>query len=369
MTMTPASLDPESCYRAVKSRDRRFDGVFYTAVRTTGIYCRPSCPARTPASHNVTFHPSAAVGPGRRLPRLQALPARRHPGQPRLGRRRHRGRPGDAADRRRRRRPRGRRRAGPPGRLHATTPHPAAHRRSSAPGRWRWPGPAAPRPRGCSSRPPSSASRTSRSRPASPASASSTTPSARSTPPTPTELRGRRRGTPAHGTVTMRLAVRTPFAGRALLDFLAYHVVPGVEAPVSQRAGAGTPAPSTSRTAPGTVRLELDDAPTSGPDRLRVRRVPAARPARHHCRRRAGAPAGRRRLRPDRRRRPVPGDAVIGPLVRGTRGLRVPGQVDGDETRGPHGGRPAGQRHRRPHRHRPARRGVRHSASTPRSQG
>ena len=61
MTTAPASrLDPESCYRAVKSRDRRFDGVFYTAVRTTGIYCRPSCPARTPAFPNVTFHPSAA---------------------------------------------------------------------------------------------------------------------------------------------------------------------------------------------------------------------------------------------------------------------------------------------------------------------
>ena len=54
-------LDRESCYRAVKSRDRRFDGVFYTAVRTTGIYCRPSCPARTPALANVTFHPSAAA--------------------------------------------------------------------------------------------------------------------------------------------------------------------------------------------------------------------------------------------------------------------------------------------------------------------
>ena len=54
-------LDRESCYRAVKSRDRRFDGVFYTAVRTTGIYCRPSCPARTPALKNVTFHPSAAA--------------------------------------------------------------------------------------------------------------------------------------------------------------------------------------------------------------------------------------------------------------------------------------------------------------------
>src|ERR1700755_1711593 len=57
--MTTA-LDPESCYRAVKSRDRRFDGVFYTAVRTTGIYCRPSCPARTPGFHTVPSHPSAA---------------------------------------------------------------------------------------------------------------------------------------------------------------------------------------------------------------------------------------------------------------------------------------------------------------------
>src|SRR3954451_8098785 len=56
--------DSESCYRALKSRDRRFDGVFYTAVRTTGIYCRPSCPARTPAFHHVTFHPTAAAAQG-----------------------------------------------------------------------------------------------------------------------------------------------------------------------------------------------------------------------------------------------------------------------------------------------------------------
>src|SRR3954454_25280058 len=53
--------DTEACYRAVKSRDRRFDGVFYTAVRTTGIYCRPSCPAITPHKKNVTFHRTAAA--------------------------------------------------------------------------------------------------------------------------------------------------------------------------------------------------------------------------------------------------------------------------------------------------------------------
>lgn len=53
--------DTESCYRAVKSRDRRFDGVFYTAVRSTGIYCRPSCPAITPQRRNVVFYRTAAA--------------------------------------------------------------------------------------------------------------------------------------------------------------------------------------------------------------------------------------------------------------------------------------------------------------------
>ena len=49
------------CYRAVQGRDPRFDGWFFTAVRTTGIYCRPSCPAVTPKPGNVSFHPSAAA--------------------------------------------------------------------------------------------------------------------------------------------------------------------------------------------------------------------------------------------------------------------------------------------------------------------
>jgi len=53
-------LPDDACYRAVASRDARFDGWFFTAVRTTGIFCRPSCPARTPLRRNVEFHPSAA---------------------------------------------------------------------------------------------------------------------------------------------------------------------------------------------------------------------------------------------------------------------------------------------------------------------
>ncbi|WP_069387937.1 DNA-3-methyladenine glycosylase 2 family protein [Cellulosimicrobium cellulans] len=48
-------------YRAIASRDRRFDGQFVTAVRTTRIYCRPSCPARTPRPENVTFYRTSAA--------------------------------------------------------------------------------------------------------------------------------------------------------------------------------------------------------------------------------------------------------------------------------------------------------------------
>jgi AraC family transcriptional regulator, regulatory protein of adaptative response / DNA-3-methyladenine glycosylase II len=54
-------LDEDRCYRAVLSRDRRFDGMFYTAVTSTGIYCRPSCPAVTPQRKNVRFFVTAAA--------------------------------------------------------------------------------------------------------------------------------------------------------------------------------------------------------------------------------------------------------------------------------------------------------------------
>jgi AraC family transcriptional regulator of adaptative response / DNA-3-methyladenine glycosylase II len=85
------------CYRAVASRDTRFDGYFIVAVRTTGIYCRPSCPAVTPKSQNVAFLPTAAAAQlagyracRRCLPDAGVGPARRS------------GRSGGAADRGRR---------------------------------------------------------------------------------------------------------------------------------------------------------------------------------------------------------------------------------------------------------------------------
>src|SRR3954465_6521568 len=54
-------LPAEQYFRALMSRDRRFDGKFFIGVRTTGIYCRPVCPAKTPLKRNVGFYPSAAA--------------------------------------------------------------------------------------------------------------------------------------------------------------------------------------------------------------------------------------------------------------------------------------------------------------------
>ena len=55
------NLDPEICWRAWTSRDRRFDGRFYMGVASTGIYCRPGCPARMPARRNASFYSSSAA--------------------------------------------------------------------------------------------------------------------------------------------------------------------------------------------------------------------------------------------------------------------------------------------------------------------
>jgi AraC family transcriptional regulator of adaptative response / DNA-3-methyladenine glycosylase II len=54
-------LDQDRCYRALRTRDPRFDGRFFTAVRSTGIYCRPVCPAPTPKRENCLFVACAAA--------------------------------------------------------------------------------------------------------------------------------------------------------------------------------------------------------------------------------------------------------------------------------------------------------------------
>ena len=58
---SPLALDTAACDRARLARDARFDGVFFTAVRSTGIYCRPVCPAPPPKPRNITYFPTAAL--------------------------------------------------------------------------------------------------------------------------------------------------------------------------------------------------------------------------------------------------------------------------------------------------------------------
>ncbi|TDF64328.1 AlkA N-terminal domain-containing protein [Cupriavidus sp. L7L] len=55
------NLDPDTCYKAVASHDRRFDGRFFVGVSSTGVYCRPVCAVRTPKRENCTFYESAAA--------------------------------------------------------------------------------------------------------------------------------------------------------------------------------------------------------------------------------------------------------------------------------------------------------------------
>jgi AraC family transcriptional regulator of adaptative response / DNA-3-methyladenine glycosylase II len=144
----------------------------------------------------------------------------------------------------------------------------------------------------------------------------------------PTELRGRQRGPRSSaGQVTMRLAVRTPFAGRALLAFLAARAVPGVEV-----AGDGSYARTLALPhGTGTVHLQLDDVVEPG----RIAQVPAT--FRLDDLRDTAAAVERVRRLLDADCDPIAvsdafgGDPVIGPLVRATPGLRVPGHVDGPE--------------------------------------
>src|ERR1700751_2126108 len=59
--VAPMDMDRLACYRAISTRDARFDGRLFVCVKTTGIYCRPICPARTPKFDTVSFFASAAA--------------------------------------------------------------------------------------------------------------------------------------------------------------------------------------------------------------------------------------------------------------------------------------------------------------------
>ncbi|MBS44960.1 MAG: AraC family transcriptional regulator [Nocardioides sp.] len=345
MTTTPLAattgLDPDTCYRAVSSRDRRFDGVFYTAVRTTGIYCRPSCPARTPASANVTFHrsPASAQAAGYRACK-RCLPDA-SPGSPGwdvaadVAGRAMRLIADGVVDR-----------EGVPGlaeRLGYTPRHlgrilgaelgagPLALARAR---------------RAQTARVLLETTDLSHADVAFAAGFSSVrqfNDTVREVyAATPGDLRGRRaargggteqQGDEAdrtRGTLHLRLAVRTPFAADRLLAFLAYHVVPGVEA-----AGPGWYA-RTLRLPHGAGTLLLDLAPLPEDAEPGTRVVPVRFDLADLRDTPAAVERTRRLLDADCDPEAVAGhlgaDPVVGPLVRATPGLRVPGQVDGDET-------------------------------------
>ena len=327
--MTPTAIqatDAESRYRAVKSRDRRFDGVFYTAVRTTGIYCRPSCPARTPAFANVTFHPSAASAQAAGYRACKRCLPDATPGSPEW----------DVAATA----------AGRAMRLIAD----GVVDREGVDGLARRVGYT---PRHLTrilttelGAGPLALARARRAQTARVliettelayadvafasgfASVRQFNDTIRAVyAATPTELRGRRAGRRRTGTVTMRLAVRTPYAGRQWLRFMAQRAVAGVEA-VSDRwyartlslpHGAGTvrlevpDVETAGETAFATARFTLDDLRDTAAATERVRRMLDA-----DCDPMAVADA-------------FADDPLLGQLVAAHPGLRVPGHVDGHE--------------------------------------
>ena len=232
----------EQRYRAVEARDARFDGIFYTAVRTTGIYCRPSCPARTPHARNVRFYATAAAAQDAGFRACRRCRPDTTPGSPEwdvradvVGRAMRLIRDGvverDGVD-------------GLAGRLGYSTRH-VGRMITDELGA----GPLA-------------IARSARAQTARVLIETTSLPLAdvafaagfssvrqfnesvrQAYDLTPTELRRRAPGGSSHGgaagPLTVRLAVRQPFAADAMLDFLADHVVPGVES-VSDRTFART---------------------------------------------------------------------------------------------------------------------------------
>ena len=106
MAQHPAPSHDDACYLALKAKDARFDGCFFTGVTSTGIYCRPVCRVRTPKRENCRFfeHAAQAEQAGFRpclrcrpelAPRLSLLPPLPHRRRPHL---RQPHRPGAASE-------------------------------------------------------------------------------------------------------------------------------------------------------------------------------------------------------------------------------------------------------------------------------
>jgi AraC family transcriptional regulator of adaptative response / DNA-3-methyladenine glycosylase II len=319
--------DTEACYRALKSKDRRFDGVFYTAVRTTGIYCRPSCPAITPKLANVTFYPSAAAAQQAGYRACKRCLPDATPGSPEWDL------AADVAGRAMRLISDGTvEREGVEG-LAARLGYSARQLNRLVTGAF-GAGPLAL----------ARARRAQTARVLVETTAMSFADIAFASgfssirqfndtvrevyAATPTDLRGRRGGrTPdgaaTSGTISTRLGVREPFAGEDLLDFLALRAVRGVEAVGSGWYERTLALPH----GPGVVRVQLVDRPAGYvPCRLTLSDARDLAPALERTRRLLDADCD-----PIAVDDQLGGDRHLAPLVRRRPGLRVPGHVDGVE--------------------------------------
>ncbi|MCW2785788.1 MAG: DNA-O6-methylguanine--protein-cysteine S-methyltransferase / DNA-3-methyladenine glycosylase [Marmoricola sp.] len=324
MYRTGMYQDSEACYRAVKSRDRRFDGVFYTAVRTTGIYCRPSCPAVTPKLENVTFHPSAAAAQQAGYRACKRCLPDATPGSPEWDI------AADAAGRAMRLIADGTiEREGVEG-LAGRLGYSVRQLNRVVTGTF-GAGPLA-------------LARARRSQTARVliettelsfadiafASGFSSIRQFNDTvrevyASTPSELRGRRGSASASGTIGTRIGVREPFEGQELLGYLALRAVSGIEA-VDLDAGWYERSLSLPH-GPGVVRVQLTARPVGYvPARLSLADARDLAPALERTRRLLDADADPVAIDEE-----LAGDRLLAPLVRARPGLRVPGHVDGVE--------------------------------------
>lgn len=310
-------------YRVLQSRDPRFDGLFYAAVTSTGIYCRPSCPARTPRPDNVRFYPSAAAAQGAGFRACKRCLPDATPGSPdwdvtadvtgramRLI--------GDGlVDR-----------DGVAGLAHRLGYSPRHLNRLLTTTLGAGPLALARARRAQTARvliESSDLPLTDVAFAAGFASVRQFNDTMREVyAATPSQLRG-----PAHrgrrGGIELHLGVRTPFAGSALLAFLQARAVPGVESVEGDQYSRTLALPH----GPATVRVRLTDLPCGRGV------VPVEFRLADHRDLAAGVERVRRLIDADADPVAVADhlnpDPIIGPLVRRRPGLRVPGHVDGDE--------------------------------------
>lgn len=319
--MTSMHLDTDACYRAVQGRDRRFDGLFYIAVRTTKIYCRPSCPAMTPRQQNVTFHPSAAAAQLAGYRACKRCLPDATPGSPEWDLR------ADLAGRAMRLIADGTLERegveGLAGRLGYSARHlnrllvesygagPLALARSR---------------RAQIARTLIETSSMSFADIAFAAGFSSIrqfNDTVREVyASTPSELRSRR-SRPVAGAITVRLGVREPYDGAAMLRFLTTRAVPGVESTDDLHYRRTLRLPH----GPGVVQVRLGDRPAGVvPCEFALSDARDLAPAVERTRRLLDADADPAAITAQ-----LGADRHLGPLVRSSPGLRVPGHVDGWE--------------------------------------